>query len=88
MASKSSLEDSEKRIVEVLKRCDLQSKEEKFTKSDTRSPSLVAHLMGPDVRLDRNSDLISYFFSDLFQFDIFLIFALSLGRKSMKRFVQ
>ena len=85
MASKSSLE---KQIVEVLKCCDLQSKEEKFTKSDTRSPSLVAHLMGPDVRLDRNSDLISYFFSDLFQFDIFLIFALSLGRKSMKRFVQ
>ena len=75
MASKSSLKVSEKKIVEVLKRCDLQSKEEKFTKSDTRSPSLVAHLMGPDVRLDRNSDLISYFFSDLFQFDIFLIFS-------------
>ena len=59
MASKSSLEDFEKRLDEVLKKCDLQSKF--FTGCDARNPSSVAHLMGPDVRLERNSDLVRYF---------------------------
>ena len=59
MASKSSLEDFEKRLDEVLKKFDLQSKF--FTGCDTRNPSSVAHLMGPDVRLGRNSDLVRYF---------------------------
>ena len=59
MASKSSLEDFEKRLDEVLKKCDLQSKF--FTGCDARNPSSVAHLMGPDVRLRRNSDLVRYF---------------------------
>lgn len=48
MASKSSLEDFEKRLDEVLKKCDLQSKF--FTGCDARNPSSVAHLMGPDER--------------------------------------
>ena len=59
MASKSSLDDFEKRLDEVLKKCDLQSKF--FTRCDARNPSSVAHLMGPDVRLGRNSDLVRYF---------------------------
>lgn len=46
MASKSSLEDFEKRLDEVLKKCDLQSKF--FTGCDARNPSSVAHLIGPD----------------------------------------
>ena len=59
MASKSSLEDFEKRLDEVLKKCDIKSK--LFTGRDARNPSSVAHLMGPDVRLGRNSDLVRYF---------------------------
>lgn len=67
MASKSSLEDIEKRIVEVLKHLQptdddrRESDHKLFTDCDIKNPSEVAHLMGPRVRLDRNSDLISYF---------------------------
>ena len=59
MASKSSLEDFEEQLKDVLEKCDLQSK--LFTGRDARNPSSVAHLMGPDVRLGRNLDLVRYF---------------------------
>ena len=54
MASKSSLEDFEEQLKDVLEKCDRQSK--LFTGRDARNPSSVAHLMGPDVRLGRNLD--------------------------------
>lgn len=60
MASKSSHEGiSKEQIVALLEDCNKQS--DKVAECDTRSPSAVAHFMGPDVRLNQNSDFILYF---------------------------
>ena len=65
MVSKSSLQDIEKRLVSVLKhlqQTESQFKLKLFTECDKKMPSSAANFMGPDVRLDRNSGLISDFF--------------------------